>query len=707
MRKVGWPILCLALTCARLQAVESLNCTLLAATLAPPSSVAMSGSRALISDGLLLALLDLSDPSHPLITAQTVSPDPVNTILLDDGLALVTDPGGFRLYDWENPDHLAELSRFETPDTLGAGLIWDGLAYLCAGGQGVHIYDLRESSQPVELGSWDTPGIASDLALRDSLLFVADQEGGLRVLDVSQPALPVEIGSLVLEDPFHALDRMGEFVYVATSLGLRVLDLSQPELPRSLLLIPYSSPYLGDVCRVGSQLLASYSGLDTGSGLLGWSLANPGQPVPDGSLLFPGYVQCLAAGGQLLCAPLYQHYTSVVDVSGTQLHEVGRVADAGNYNQAEARGGEVHLCNGTRGLEIRSLAEEDSLALLGGVPWLGCLDLAFCGDLVAVTTSDSLYTLDLGGPGTPQVLGGQRVNYEDYTVKRSSSVVDSLLYIAGIPGLRVVDLHDPTRPWVRDVLSLGTPVSDVAVEGRLVAVAQLFNGLQLVDASQPDSLRLLGSLDLPGWSQALAFQDSLAYMAMRNGLRIVDARDPAAPQEVAFWERLGDYMDIKYEDGLVYLAGASGLDVLDVSDPGLPRLVGFWRDHKLSYGLAVSDAKVCLPHGQGGLRLLQFDGEDPVSPPPASRPSRLQPPLCHPNPFNPSATITFQLPQAQAIRLDLFDSLGRRVCTLVDGWRPAGLQEIRLEGRGLASGLYFCRLETTEGAVSGKLLLLR
>jgi hypothetical protein len=78
-----------------------------------------------------------------------------------------------------------------------------------------------------------------------------------------------------------------------------------------------------------------------------------------------------------------------------------------------------------------------------------------------------------------------------------------------------------------------------------------------------------------------------------------------------------------------------------------------------------------------------------------------------PNPFNPVTTIRFALPNPGRVTMKLYDVAGREVRTLVDEELPAGWHRTVLEARGLASGIYFCRMEAGEFFDARKLLLLK
>jgi hypothetical protein len=79
----------------------------------------------------------------------------------------------------------------------------------------------------------------------------------------------------------------------------------------------------------------------------------------------------------------------------------------------------------------------------------------------------------------------------------------------------------------------------------------------------------------------------------------------------------------------------------------------------------------------------------------------------HPNPFNPSTTIEYDVARAGKVSLEIFDVAGRRVATLIDGEnRPVGRYSLTYHATG-ASGVYFARLRTAGGEVTRKIVLLK
>lgn len=79
----------------------------------------------------------------------------------------------------------------------------------------------------------------------------------------------------------------------------------------------------------------------------------------------------------------------------------------------------------------------------------------------------------------------------------------------------------------------------------------------------------------------------------------------------------------------------------------------------------------------------------------------------HPNPFNPTATLTFTLVQTEQVKLSVYDLSGRRVAQLINGWREAGTHEVTFDASNLASGVYICYLEAGQLAASDRMILMK
>ena len=78
-----------------------------------------------------------------------------------------------------------------------------------------------------------------------------------------------------------------------------------------------------------------------------------------------------------------------------------------------------------------------------------------------------------------------------------------------------------------------------------------------------------------------------------------------------------------------------------------------------------------------------------------------------PNPFNPATTIGFSLPSKSFVSLRVMDVLGREVSCLVSGEMSAGSYTRQWNAAGMASGVYFYRLQAGSRVETKKLLLLR
>ena len=236
--------------------------------------------------------------------------------------------------------------------------------------------------------------------------------------------------------------------------------------------------------------------------------------------------------------------------------------------------------------------------------------------------------------------------------------------------------------------------------GKPVAMPQrpvIGGGLQLVPRSTEEGLVLAlqtQSLPLRGVGAVVEY-DPAAFRLLRVGSETSVLAGEQAPLLLERHELPGQVLV-----GLGRTGGEGAVEGMLAElyfEPLVPEASGLFR---------VREATVRDAQGRTGQPALLGQVEARWMP----QTFALQP--NYPNPFNPATVIRFQLPQAAAVRLEIYDVLGQQVRTLVQGNREPGFHRVVWDGRdeggrAAAGGVYFYRLRAGEFTQVRKLLLLK
>ncbi len=79
----------------------------------------------------------------------------------------------------------------------------------------------------------------------------------------------------------------------------------------------------------------------------------------------------------------------------------------------------------------------------------------------------------------------------------------------------------------------------------------------------------------------------------------------------------------------------------------------------------------------------------------------------YPNPFNPSTTISFNLPERSYVELNVYNVLGVRLATLIQGVKDAGLYSVQFNASKYPSGLYIYELQTNKFKLTRKMIYMK
>ncbi|MFA7332130.1 MAG: T9SS type A sorting domain-containing protein [Candidatus Delongbacteria bacterium] len=288
--------------------------------------------------------------------------------------------------------------------------------------------------------------------------------------------------------------------------------------------------------------------------------------------------------------------------------------------------------------------------------------------------------------------------------------------------LALWDLSTPTEPRFVDHLVIpGLTFLDARGNGNVAAANLASGGIQLFRLSA-DQLELGALLPDDSWSFDFVGH-RLVVAVFRNAilqLKTYDATDPTQPV-LLLNQTLPEDVWIAVVRGGTERLALFMLESWDMETPGTTFLHTYRFDpqqgwlrtgQQLGWGaglLALSDDEVAgrlavsLPGA--GARVWLDDSVLPVEPAPV-RPRALTL-AAAPNPFNPVTRLSFTLERPGAVRLAVFDLLGREVALPAAGDFAAGHHEITFDGSALASGIYFARLEAEGRTALTKLALVK
>jgi hypothetical protein len=230
----------------------------------------------------------------------------------------------------------------------------------------------------------------------------------------------------------------------------------------------------------------------------------------------------------------------------------------------------------------------------------------------------------------------------------------------------VVDLHDPESPERRGRIlerSIGLAINDSLLFS--VAGPDSFHVLTVFDPLLPAVIGRATISTLNAFEQRLSVAGDYVYLTKRY-LGAIDVHEPPQP----------------FERGTApFFSGATGVAAMN-SSVFATDVLGLWilRNCLIT---AIKDL-------EGTQEKIHFELSQNF-----------------PNPYNPTTTIRLHVPQADQIRLELIDLLGRVVATPLTGFIQAGDYSVLFNGSHLSSGVYFYRLTSSQGGLTRKMLLMK
>lgn len=621
--------------------------------------IAKSGNYVYLADGPGgTPIIDVSDPTDPQFVSSCPGGYDFQDVAISGNYAyLANTTYGLVIYNISGPSNPVFTGHYDTPGSAWDVLVSGNYAYIADALSGVQIINISNPASPTLAGSYDTPGTAFGLALENNHLYVAD-ESGLIILDVSNPSDPSLLGQRS-QSGSHGISLQGNLALVAMSdNGIEVIDISDPSNPS----------HLSWLITTGSSQMITISGdlgyiADGSSGLQVIDIHTPAVPILLSDYRMGGTAYDVAVEGNY--AYVAENIGGIVSLDISNPAEpivLSRLYQSNHWGAIAVQGNYAYVAGFTNGTFIFDISDPSNPDNIGsyysgqGYPTAIHVD----GNIAYIALSDAydwLHSVNIAVPSSPSLIRSEA----SYHRTSELSMNDTLLFCAG-GYLGIWDFADPGI-FYHNWRYYNIPLEDLDVQGTYLFGACPDTGLMVYDISDVTSPVEVTFRDLLG-AEEIELMDNYAVVgANGRGLFIYDISNPSNPVQVASTDISRSVTSIEVANNLIYVTDTYSLMIFSFPSTGI-------------------EAGAELP--------LTFS----LSP-------------NYPNPFNAATTIEFNLPTRAEVNVAIYDILGRRVTTLLEGEKQPGHHSLIWDARDAPSGIYFARLQINSKSEVIRMMLLK
>jgi hypothetical protein len=286
-------------------------------------------------------------------------------------------------------------------------------------------------------------------------------------------------------------------------------------------------------------------------------------------------------------------------------------------------------------------------------------------------------------------------------------------------GLQVIDISDPINPNIIGSYNRQAGAPNIFVSGVYAYFTDTYdNGeeylgrFQVLNISDPTLPAYWGaSFYVHSALKDIFIEGTYAYVIGGQTLWIFNIDDHSNPQFIIGDNFFNDPHSLYISSSYAYVAdGDFGLKIVNISDPTNPSIVDNYYTQNFAWDVRVDNNYIYLTDydaapNRSTLLILRLNstGTENIG----ILPQTHSLPQNYPNPFNAATTISYTIPTATKINLDIYDLLGRKMTTLLNEYQQAGHHQAIWNAKDTPSGVYFYRLQAGEKTETNKMLLLK
>jgi len=578
----------------------------------------VAGSQLLVAAGGQGAqVIDLTDPGNLRVSAELSVPGFTRLVEVRPPLAAIGYSPGVGLWDVSNPLAATRRATLGGADSFEINDVWVGNSILLASANRwsnglsgrLEVYRVEDPDHPQFLGAGAAMvGASAQVTALGGWAFLGTYEREHLVFDIRDPVLPRLAGRL----PGSTLLAPQEDLLVATTMSQELHTYSwQEAMPQQL---EWTLP--------GGSVLNSSAvhplGATASSGLpVEYAVLSGPAEIRDGLLSVTNetrlqsiVVRAMQSGGP---GQLPVESVRIFNRLSVDLELLGELEVPGLASAVSLSGGHACVAGWVGPLHWVDVRDPRQPRLVASLDTgVGAPDVIVAGGFAyAADFGGKLTVVDLRNPEAPTVVAAIELGSE----ARRVTVSGDHAYVAVQGGIQIVDISNPHQPRLVGSYSNpdSLPARGLLAHDGFLHVAEFFNGLTILDVRDPARPTVVASLPSGLGSGGLALDGSLLWVeALFGGLSAVDVSDPFHPR----WDLVSEIplpnhnqvdKSMTLQDGIIFCSGAEGLEAIEITNRNHPLAAG---SHPLLpgylHGVAVEGDLAYVAAGQRGLLIFRI-----------------------------------------------------------------------------------------------------
>jgi len=580
--------------------------------------VTLKEDLALISaDGL--QLINISDPKNPQVISRVDLPSINWKVAMQQDLAVViTSQAGLQLINISDPRYPKLMSsKTIASDTRGV-VVQRGLAAVTAYSGSLQIVNITDCKHPSIIGSQVIPGHPFNVAMRNNLALVATYSEGLQLVNISRPKHPKIISSKKLRGNAQGIAIQEDLVLVSTEFeGIHLINISNLKQP--LIISSLNSVNSASDVAVHGDLAFMAAEFD---GLWIVNISNPLIPQSVTQQKLNSDSRSIAVHKNLVLLGC-RGGVNIIDLQdwGWTLSGIPSKNELASIKNIVFKSRSISGITYQKHLRLHSRSRpfiNQKIPNLNIKP-RNALSYRFASEFFDM--SDGIIpfqNLEFSQMRTKPLPSWLAIEYKPVLGNQpmqggflSIALQEDLAFgITRFNGLKIINISNPKSPMTIATQTFPGIGQGVAVYNDLVLVAADTAGLHLINVSNPKYPWIISSKALAGNPWCVTVKNDLAFVAARSGgLQLINISDPKYPWVISSQILAGDAFDVIVNGDIAIVAVYfGGLQLVNISNPKNLLIVGTMPLPGCAYGVALSGdiAAVATATYLGGLQLVNI-----------------------------------------------------------------------------------------------------